>query len=151
MRTADTIEYNQYVTVFESARLTDGSLKDYSVFDVYYLKLSNGSVVAYGNDSMVIKIKAKYYFDAFPANAEAENKYYVARISNEGTVELIEAAREGDYLVFSTDKLEAFALLASADTVVIKTDKKYDWLLYVGIGVGVVLIAVALIIVKVRE
>ena len=151
VRTADTIEYNQYVTVFESARLTDVSLKDYSVFDVYYLKLSNGSVVAYGNDSMVIKIKAKYYFDAFPANAEAENKYYVARISNEGTVELIEAAREGDYLVFSTDKLEAFALLASADTAVIKTDKKYDWLLYVGIGVGVVLIAVALIIVKVRE
>ena len=151
VRTTDTIEYNQYVTVFESARLTDENLADYSVFDVYYLKLSNGSVVAYGNDSMTVKIKAKYYFDSFPADGETENKYYVARISGEGEVELIEATKEDDYLVFSTDKLEAFALLAPTDTVVIKTDKNYDWLLYVGIGVGVVLIAVALIIVKVRE
>ncbi len=151
VRTTDTIEYNQYVTVFESARLTDENIAAYFVFDVYYLKLSNGSVVAYGNDSMTIKIKAKYYFDAFSSDGETENKYYVARISGEGETELIEATKEGDYLVFSTDKLEAFALLVPTDTVVVKADKNYDWLLYVGIGVGVVLIAVALIIVKVRE
>lgn len=151
VRTTDTIEYNQYVTIFESSRLSDEKLSDYSVFDVYYLKLSNGSVVAYGNDSMTIKVKANYYFDAFSADEATDNKYYVARISNEGTTELIEAERDGDYLVFSTDKLEAFALLTKADTAVITTDKNYDWLLYVGIGVGVLLIAVALIIVKVRE
>jgi len=151
VKTTDILEYNQYVTAFESAKISEEMLADYGIIDVYYLKLSNGSITDFNGENMVVKIYARYYFNVFGDDYDGE--YMVARISSDGTVNLLKAERDGDYLVFGTDSLEAFALLASADNATLQGESggnNYDWVLYVGIAVGVVLIAVALIIVKVK-
>lgn len=151
VRSTDTMEYNQYATAFDSAKLKDEALANHYIVDVYYLKLSNGSVSNSDGGKMTVRIKANYYFDMFE-ETEEQQVYAVARISADGEIDLLEATREGDYLVFDTDKLEAFALLSTTDISSIDAQSSnYDWVLYVGIAVGAVLIAVALIIVKVRE
>ncbi len=149
VKTADTIEYNRYVTAFESAKLADEALNEYSIFDVYHLKLNNGDISSQNGQSMKVKIYAKHYFDKLGENYEGA--YNAARISSDGSIVLLEGEREDDYLVIYTEKLEAFALLIPGAQISLDSaSNDYDWVLYVGIAVGVILIGVALIIVKVR-
>ena len=100
---------------------------------------------------MIVKIYAK---DIFEKNKKAsaddgeEEKYYVARMSADGTMTILNAKKDGDYLVFETESLESFAILTSTEQK--GSASGYDWLLYVGIGIGVLLIGIALLIVKLR-
>ena len=94
---------------------------------------------------MTVKIYAKTFLE----NSTVENDiYYVARMNSDGSVNMLEGYREGDYIVVNTDKLEAFAILT--DSVTVSEGKNLDWVLYVGIALSVVLVGVALLIVKLR-
>lgn len=150
VRVADTLQYNQFNTIFELFKVENKEFEKYTVAGIYHLKMSDGSVTMSNGGNMTVKIYAKDYFNSLPQTAYAANEntnYYVARISGDGSVRMLEARKDGDYLVFETDRLEAFAILTDVVSV---EGGGLDWLLYVGIGVGVLLIILALIIVKKR-
>lgn len=145
VRAADTLEYSQYNTILDIYKLDNAEFASYEIAGLYYLRMSDGSVQMNGGGTMTVKIYAKTFLD----NSAVENGvYYVARINSDGSVTMLEGRRDGDYIVVDTDKLEAFAILT--DSVVLTSDKNYDWVLYVGIAVGVLMIGAALLIVKLR-
>lgn len=155
-RVATDIQYNRVMTAYEVYKLANEEFKEYNVYSVYDLRLSDGNVKQTDGGMMIVRLFMKDFFKAMDRVAYAddepgettEQKYFVARLSADGSVTMIEAERDGDYLVFTTDRLETFAVLST--TVSSGSAKSYDWLLYVGIAVGVVMIGIALLIVKMR-
>ena len=145
VRAADTLEYSQYSTMLDLYKLENADFAAYEIAGLYYLRMSDGSVQLNSGGSMTVKIYAKTFLE----NSTVENGiYYVARMNSDGSVNMLEGYREGDYIVVNTDKLEAFAILT--DSVTVSEGKNLDWMLYVGIALSVVLVGVALLIVKLR-
>lgn len=154
-RVATDTQYNRVRTAYEVFKYGNETYKDYNIYSVYDLRLSDGNVRQIGGGMMVVKLYLKGFFtsseSAYADDGETnvEQRYYVARMSADGTITILEAEKEGDYLSFTTDTLETFAVLSTSATVASATGG-YDWLLYVGIAMGVIMIGVALLIVKLR-
>ncbi len=148
--------YSNYLTTFDVFKLSNTEYFGYNVSKIFYLSLSDGSVKSADNGELFIKLyvpelfnkadvaHAKEYSNIKLAN---DGLYYVAHINAQGEVNVIEAYRDGDYLCFYSNSLEAFCILT---TEKISSGKNDDWILYVGIAVGVVLVGIALILVRKR-
>ena len=152
-RVANETQYNRVMTAYETFRLTNEEFKDYNVYTVYDLRLSDGNVTLSGGGRMTVRLLLKDFFKSrLVAEAadedEQEEKYYVARLSADGTITMLDAEQEGEYLVFSTESLETFAILSS--TISSGSSGGYDWILYVGIAFGVIMIGIAILIVRLK-
>ena len=124
-----TIKTPETVYIFEYINYTDSTTSYLSKIKLYVPELFAEATNASDTDIVI-----------------DESKYYVAVLSADGNMQIIEAEKEGDYLSFDAGNMQikAMSILAHASE---ENNNGYDWILYLGIAVAVILIGLSLVIV----
>jgi hypothetical protein len=156
----DKVEYTTYKTLFDAYKINYPEFEGYDLSTVFYVQFSDGSVELTDNGTMKVKILFTDVVDdssdditsvdstgAISLNAASQTVYYVAHFKTDGSVECIEATKEGNYLTFETTSLEAFCVMTDVSSISSTND---SWVLYVAIAGGIIIIAGALLFIKKR-
>ncbi len=154
------VELSKYNTMYDSFISANTDYAEYKISSIInMMMIKDNNVITNANDVVTFKIYAKDYFDLYSEEEDVKpnnsikkagnDVYYVAQFIGSEVV-MIEAQRDGDYLIFESDKVAPVAILINNEYVKDVVEKDDSWILYVGIGVGVLLIAIALIIIKKR-
>lgn len=156
------VEYTSYKAMFDTFKINYPEFIGYNLSTIFYIQFSDGTVELTDSGKMKVKIlisdilgpdylktlntNSISHDSAFSMNMSDIEEYYVAHFKSDGTVECIRAEREGDYIVFETNSLEAFCVITNAEL----SKKNNSWVLYVAISAGVVLIVCSLLLIKKR-
>lgn len=135
-------DYSDINTSFESFKQTNEEYRNKQLNDIFVF--SYGDYVASTKQSgSTFRVYAPNLFGANISDAE---EISVAVLTSDGSIKVVKAQQEGEYLKFSTDEqmIKAVSIISATKD---ERSNAYDWVLYLGIALSALVLGLAIFIV----